>query len=466
MKGNPMTTFDSCIDPHLQRLATQITDHVQNKLNHINGVKPPKKEMKDDYAQFIEKCNQLRGGNLYYPYIGTGQGNGCLVELADRSIKYDMICGIGPLYFGHSHPEIMKISVLSATANSVMHGNLQQNCNTVHLLDKFTALASRNGAPLKHCFLTTTGAMANENALKMLFQKKEGSNRILCFDHCFAGRTMAMSQMTDKAIYREGLPQTLQVDYVPFYDSTHPTNSIETSVQTLKKHLIRYPGKHAGFCMELIQGEGGFYPGTREFFLALIEVLKENKIPLWVDEIQTFARTPEPFAYQWLELDPYVDMVSIGKVSQVCATLFSSELKPKPGLISQTFTGSNTAIDTCIWILDQILDRKISYGSKGLNESIHQKFMGFFSELEIEFGKNFKGPYGVGSMIAFTVFEGNLEKTKKFLNTLFHNGVIAFIAGAKPYRVRFLVPAPILKDRDIESIMTIVKQTMEEVSHE
>ncbi len=34
----------------------------------------------------------------------------------------------------------------------------------------------------------------------------------------------------------------------------------------------RYPGKYAAMIFELILGEGGFYAGSREFFLALMEI--------------------------------------------------------------------------------------------------------------------------------------------------------------------------------------------------
>ena len=63
------------------------------------------------------------------------------------------------------------------------------------------AAKDKHGAKLAHGFLTSSGAMANENALKAIFQKQHPAHRLLAFEHCFAGRTLALSQVTDKAAF-------------------------------------------------------------------------------------------------------------------------------------------------------------------------------------------------------------------------------------------------------------------------
>ena len=52
----------------------------------------------------------------------------------------------------------------------------------------------------------------------------------LPFKKCFMGRSLAIAQITDKPKYREGLPLTLNVDYVPFYDYKDPKNSTKKSI--------------------------------------------------------------------------------------------------------------------------------------------------------------------------------------------------------------------------------------------
>ena len=121
-----------------------------------------------------------------------------------------------------------------------MQGNLQQNGDSVEIC-RLLVQASK----LDHCFLSTSGATANENGLKVAFQKKHPAWRILAFDHCFAGRSLVGSQITDRPAYREGLPLNYFVDYVPFFDVNRPEESTKQAVQVLKSHIARYPKQHA-----------------------------------------------------------------------------------------------------------------------------------------------------------------------------------------------------------------------------
>ena len=63
-----------------------------------------------------------------------------------------------------------------------------------------------------------------------------------------------------------------------------------------------------------------------------MRILKDNQIAVFIDEIQTFGRTSELFAYQHFGLEEYVDIVSLGKLAQVCATLFTREFGSRAGL--------------------------------------------------------------------------------------------------------------------------------------
>lgn len=426
----------------------------------INAVRPADPALKIPYAELLEELGELRGGSLYYPFLGTGLGNGALVELADGSVKYDMISGIGVHIAGHSDPELIDTLVLAAISDTVMQGNLQQNLDSMQLCSDLVELANATGAKLAHCFLSTSGATANENALKMMFQFKHPSNRMLTFANSFSGRTMALAQLTDRPKNRDGLPTTLAVDYVPFFDSSAPESSTQHAVARLQEHLQRYPQQHAGMCLELIQGEGGYYGAPREFFVALFEVLQEHDIPIFADEVQTFGRTTRMFAFQHLNLDEYIDVVSIGKMSQVCATLFTDRLKPRPGLVSQTFTGATSSIHAARFILKKFLNGRF-LGTEGRTDQIHQRFVDHFERLHSRYPERITGPWGVGGMLAFTVHDGSPEVTRQFLDVLFERGVIAFPAGSSPTRVRMLPPLLAIKDDDIDNVCEIIAAVLE-----
>ncbi len=450
-------------DPRIEEGKKLLLEAAAEWSVRITAVRQADAAARGDFLKTIEEFGEIRGGPLYFPFLGSGIGRGPLVELADGSVKYDFISGIGVHYLGHSHPALISAGIDAALRDTVMQGNLQQNGESVTLSRSLVELANQRGAKLAHCFLSTSGAMANENALKMIFQKRAPASRVLAFEHAFAGRTLAMSQITDKAAYRVALPTILNVDYVPFFDIARPRESIAATLNALRRHLARYPGQHAAMCLELVQGEGGYYAGDREFFRAIVEVLKQNQIAVWIDEIQTFGRTTLPFAFQHFGLDEFVDVVTIGKLTQVCATIFSDAYKPGPGLISQTFTGSTSAIFAALAILD-VMRRQELFGDGGKIQRLHEKFVSRLEGISAKHPNRIRGPWGIGAMIACSIFDGKDATTKRFLQRLFENGMIAFVAGSEPARVRFLIPVAAISEADIESACEIIEKTLTEIA--
>ncbi len=449
-------------DKRISEAKKLIKEALSEHSQKIKGPKDSDNDLKKPYEELLSQFGSNRGGNLFYDYLGSGIGNGPLVELADGSVKYDFITGIGVHYFGHSNPELVDALIDAAIANTTMHGHLQQNTDSAKLVELIVSQAKKYGSFLRHCLLTSSGVMACENALKMCFQKKFPANRVLAFEKCFMGRTLAACQITDKAAYREGMPDTLQVDYIPFYDHKDHEGSIKKSVKKLEEHLSRHPCQYAVFCMELIQGEAGAWPGHEEFFKAIIDVCKKHNISILVDEVQTFMRTSELFAFQYFKLDQLVDVVTIGKNSQVCATIFTEEHKPRAGLISQTFTSSTSAIAAGYKIIHTVVNDNY-LGEKGKIMMTHDYFKQKLVELNNKYPNLVEGPYGIGAMIGMTLFKGDMEKSKQFTFKLFQNGVTSFIAGKSPTRVRFLLPMGVIEHHHIDDVVQIIEKTLKEV---
>jgi acetylornithine/N-succinyldiaminopimelate aminotransferase len=450
-----MKSLDKLLnDPKVKEAKKLLTEALSNHSRHIGKPKDPDPDLAQDFEKLLESYGQMRGGPLFYPYIGSGLGKGALVELMDGSVKYDFITGIGVHGFGHSHPDIVSSSIDAALTDTVMEGHLQQNSDAYELTKLLIDISG-----LDHCFLSSTGAMANENALKICFQKKYPANRILAFERCFMGRTLALSQVTDKPMFREGLPLNQPVDYVPFYNPENPKESTELAVKTLTSHIDRYPGKHAAMSFELIQGEGGFNLGTPEFFKALMDILKDRGIPVMIDEVQTFGRTTKPLAFQHFGLEDYVDVVTIGKLSQACATLYKSHLKPGPGLLSQTFTTSSSAIRASKVIIEKLVSEG-HFGEDGKNMAIHKYFVEKLKSIGKKHPGLVQGPYGIGCMIAFTPLDGGSAQVVDFARELFKQGVMSFIAGKSPVRCRFLVPMLAVTNHDIDKAAEIIEKTL------
>ncbi len=403
----------------------------------------------------LNHAKSLRGGKLFFPYISSSLGNGSKVLLTDGSIKLDFINGIGA-HFGHGLEFLRNASIDAAIEDTIMQGNLQQNERSFELMKLLI-----NKSSMDHCILTTSGAMANENGLKLLFHKNPQKNRILAFENCFMGRTISLAQITDKAKYRTGLPTSIHIDYIPFYDSKSPKKSIQKTTESIHKFLKRYPNQYAGICMELIQGEGGYNIGNTAFFNTIINIMKNESINILVDEVQTFGRTSELFASEHFNILKQVDVITIGKLSQVCATLYRKELKPEPGIISQTYTASTTAIECGYQIINYLIKNQ-HFGINGKNMVFGNYFNNLIKKVSEKQKNKISGPYGIGGMLVFTPYNGNPQKTGELLIKLFQNGLMGFTTGTLPQRIRFLLPLGAVTKKDIEEAIQIIDKSFSE----
>jgi 4-aminobutyrate aminotransferase-like enzyme len=450
---DPLVAHAILHDPSFQTAAQKILETVAKHTSRITGIRPPDKDLTLHYEEMIKNFNYYRGSALFHPFLGSGAGNGSLVELADGSVKYDFISGIG-VHFGHNHPVLINASLEAAVEDIVIQGNLQQNHSSYELIELLI-----KESRLPHCFLTSSGAMANENALKLAFQKKFPAHRILAFERCFIGRTLVLSQITDKAAYREGLPHLIPVDYLPFYDWRDPKESTERAVAALDTFLARHPRQYACMCFELIQGEGGFYPGNHEFFIEIMRKLKQNGIAILIDEVQTFGRTENLFAFQSFGLQEYADIVTVGKLLHLCATLYKSDFCPKPGLISQTYTASTSSI-RCAKAILQSLIKEDYLGREGKIMRVRKRIVDHLQRIAAKYPDHFEGPFGYGLMIAATPFKGNKERVLNYVRALFEAGVIVLTAGTNPTRLRMLIPAGGVTDEAIDEVCRLLEEVL------
>lgn len=452
-------------DPRIAQAKRLIAEAVAEHSAELAGASPPLPHLSETFQSWISRLTAVRGGPPIWPYLTSGLGNGPFVELADGSVKLDLIGGIGVHGCGHSDPRIIDAAIDAALEDTVMQGNLQQHRPSVLISERLTALASQSGAPLNRCILSTSGAMANENALKLALHHRTPAQRIIAFDHAFAGRSLALAALTDKAKYRAGLPLALEVDYLPFRDPGDPESSERRAVEELHRLLHRHPGRYAAFWAEPIAGEGGYYPGSYEFFLALCLPLREAGIPIIFDEIQTFSRTTRPFAFQHYGLDEFADVVTVGKITQVCATLYRESLQPTAPIISQTFTGASASIATGLAMLDAI-EAADCFGAEGRNAKRAAHFVRALESLHAKFPQLLRGPFGEGLMIAFTPGDGSADAAKQMMEIMFGCGLLGFVCGADPTRIRFLPPPATTTEAHIDLAISLLEQSLVRFSHQ
>ena len=448
-------------DPRVAEAKRLLAEALAEHTKDLGTVKQPDKSLAAGYQDLLQRLTQARGGAPVFPYLASGVGKGPWVELADGSVKLDFIGGIGVHGLGHSHPALLEAGVDAALEDTVMQGNLQQHPASLFMCEKLLELGRAGGAELEHCLLTTSGAMANENALKLALHAKYPAKRILAFDNAFAGRSLALASLTDRSKYREGLPLTLEVDYLPFLKHDQPERSRRWAVDELHRLLNRHPGRYAAFWAEPVAGEGGYYAGSHEFFAALCEPIRAAGIPIVFDEVQSFSRLSRPFAFQHYGLDQWADIVTIGKITQVCATLYRGSLKPNAPILSQTFTGSSSSIAAGLAVLRELEAR--CFGADGTNMKLHQVFAEALANLGREFPGRISGPYGEGMMIAFTPGDGSANAAKVFVDTMYEEGLIGFVCGGNPMRVRFLPPPGATDESHIHAAIEIMRTAIRKI---
>ena len=204
--------------------------------------------------------------------------------------------------------------------------------------------------------------------------------------------------------------------------------------------------------------EGGYQAAPREFFIPLLELCKEKNVAVWADEVQTFCRTGELFAFETLDLGKYIDICTIAKTAQLGATIFTPEYNPKPGLIAGTFAGSTVSMSTGMEMINMLQEGFL--GPQGRIQKIHQRFIDGFNRMnETSCRGKVQDAGGMGLMIAFTPFDGKKEQVDPFLRKLFDNGMVAFGCGKDPLRARMLVPACI-EDKEIDLALSLIEKTI------
>lgn len=430
-------------------LIDDIIRQIQKQSAHITQPKAPDPDKKESYSNFMNKIAKLRGRPLFYPYLSSGLGKGPLIQLCDGSIKLDFICGIGPHILGHSHPDMIKASLRGALEDATMQGHLQMGKVYKELLEKLLSLAGKRSR-LAQAWFCPSGSMANENALKLIRQKKKGARKILAFERAFAGRTTMMSEITDNPVVKVGLPSYDEVLRVPFCPEQP-----EKALKVLKKHWEKESKNIACFILELMQGDGGLFLADSNFLSPLLEFCKNKGITIWFDEVQTFARSGELFAFEKLGLGSYVDVCTIGKALQMSATLWTEEYNPKPGLISGTFASSSSSFYSALTLLNTL---EPLMGQEGQIETIYALWSSKLKKLEEE-GLLFQIE-GWGLMVGASPPKRKAEEMQQLLQKLFQKGLICFHCGqGDKKRLRFLLPA-VATEQHLDQAASILREAL------
>ena len=409
------------------------------------------------YQSLLDRLGNMRGQPLAHPLLSAGSGRGARVQLADGRQILDMISGIGPYVFGHDDQDLLETAAIAAAGDVAFQGHVLPGLEYERLTHR---LLRHAGPRLAHAWLALSGSMANENAWKMILQRHAPADQVLVFERAFHGRTLTMAELTDRPEYREGLPMRGNVHLIPFFDEDDP-QSTKRSLDAIDRALAANPGRIAAMCFELVQGEGGFRVAPATYFEALMQRCRDAGIAVWIDEIQTFGRTGELFAFRTLGLDQFVDVVTAGKILHGSATLFSDSYKPRPKLVAGTWAGSSVGMAIGARILER-LESEGYLGPQGriarLARDIDAAFAALASRLPGVIGKR----TGLGAMQAFVPWKGEAAQVADLIEASLEEGVLFAAAGAHPMKVRLLPPLNLTHD-ELEEAFAALERALRRV---
>lgn len=197
-------------------------------------------------------------------------GAGCFLRDETGRRLLDLFANAGIVSLGHGDPGFAER--LGEAARGVIASPFPHAAR-----DRlWTALEPRLPAGLDRLYLFSSGAEANEAALR-LARAATGRNRVVGFASGYHGRTRAV------AGFLEGAPRELREDLtlIPF-----PHRAVDDLSRCEEALRAAVPGA-AAVIAEPIQGTAGNVVPPRGFLTLLREVTREAGVPLVVDEVIT-----------------------------------------------------------------------------------------------------------------------------------------------------------------------------------
>ncbi len=380
----------------------------------------------------------------------------------------DFAAGIAVANTGHRHPKVQ--AAVKAALDKIVHTSFQITGyeDYVALCEKLNAITPGDFA--KKSFLVTTGAEANENAVKIA-RAATGRSAFVAFSGAFHGRTLMTMSLTGKTVpYKAGFgPLVNDVFHLPFPIPFHGVSE-QDSLDALTRLFASEvdPSRVAGIFIEPVQGEGGFYPAPASFLVKLRQICDKHGILLIADEIQTgFARTGRLFAMEHAGVA--ADIVTMAKglgggfpIAAVTARASVMEKIPAAGL-GGTYAGNPLSCAAALAVLEVIeeeslADRAIQVG--------HRLRTAFESWAEPSIGE----VRGLGAMVAIEFVKADgapwPELVRTLTRTAAKNGLVLLSCGVYGNVVRILapltIPMPVL-DEGIAILKKSLVQSLAEL---
>jgi acetylornithine/N-succinyldiaminopimelate aminotransferase len=288
------------------------------------------------------------------PVVMT-HGRGAYVFDSTGKKYLDFLGGIAVNALGHAHPRIVK--VIRREAGRAIHlSNLYHNAYQGPLARNLSGWSG-----MDRVFFSNSGTEAIDGAMKLarLYGRKPDESagttakkhRFLALENSFHGRTFGAISVTSTEKYRLPFaPVVPSAEFVRFNDVADLEAKFDDTV--------------CGILLETLQGEGGIYPVSEEFWNRARALATQHGALLIADEIQCgLGRTGRYFAYQKFPSRP--DIVLIAKplaAGLPLGAILTTEAvasRVSPGMHGTTFGGGPMACAVALEFLKIVEDEKL-----------------------------------------------------------------------------------------------------------
>ena len=311
----------------------------------------------------------------------------------------DLYGGHAVISIGHSHPHYVN-RLQEQLQKIAFYSNAVENPLQQQLADQIGEHSCLHEYQL---FLCSSGAEANENALK-LASFYNGKKRIVAFKNAFHGRTSAAVAATDNQNINAPLNQQQEVTFIPFNDAKALENE-------LKKDDV------CAVIFEPIQGVGGLDMPDDDFVFAMERLCYQYNTALIADEVQSgFSRSGTFFAFQNNNIKPHVITMAkgMGNGFPIGGILVHPDVQPKYGMLGTTFGGNHLACTASLAVLEVIKKDRLQQHAKEMETY-------FRSRAEKTKGATIKGR-GLMLGLEFNFEVGPLRKRLIYEKQIFTGG--------------------------------------------
>ena len=368
--------------------------------------------------------------------VAFDHGDGVYLYDTDGRRYLDFAAGIAVNAFGYNVEEYK--DALKAQIDKLMHvSNLYY---TEPMAKAAHKLAEASG--LKRVFFTNSGTEAIEGAIKVARKyafKKDGTtdHEIIAMEHSFHGRSMGALSVTGNAHYREAFQPGIG-------------NIVFAEYNNLEDVKSKITDKTCAILFETVQGEGGIYPGEKEFIQEIRKICDEKDILLILDEIQCgMGRTGYWYAWQKYGIKP--DIMTTAKALGCGVPVGAFLMTEKVGQHSltagdhgTTYGGNPLACAAVAKVLDLFEENNILEHVREVSAYLEEKLDSLAAKYDFITDRR-----GMGLMQGL-VFD---RPVAPVINAALENGLILINAGTNIIR---FVPPLVITDADVDEMIEIL----------